>query len=68
MTAQDGPPGLLVPFVACCWETRVLERLAEVGGVGGWADSCALEHVLRDSQRAGHREMMVLPPQGERVL
>lgn len=49
---MDGPPGLPVPFVAWCWETRVLERLEGAGGVPGQEKSCELEHALHASPRA----------------
>lgn len=61
--AQDGPPGLWSSLLSVTGGL-VLERLAEVGGVGVWAKCCALEHVLHTSPRAGHSTMTVLATPG----
>lgn len=60
---MDGPPGLPVPFDACCWETRVLERLEglEVRLAGRRAVNLSTPCTPAQEQ-AGHGATTVLPP------
>lgn len=55
---RKGRPGFWRPLLSVTGGL-VLERLAEVGGVGVWAKCCALEHVLHTRPRAGHSAMTV---------